>query len=386
VLIAARALDEALPAGDANEMVSLANRLMASALARESGGGVVAGFRGDDSLHDAAATADTIAAPATVEEELSLALTELEVGEVLLCSAAATLAPQAARADASSALSDAIDHLDIATGDLAKAGVWAVSGLIGKSKPTPKDFFDQLPETVNGIIKRTANHGLATVGGLTKIPIAHLEPAFATAWSAAGASVNGIAGVGALVKVALRAIERALKALARLVPEKIGQQIRNWTEDWWNQHAEHVAEILAQRVLSAAELQAFIEDAIKDAKAAVNEAAENAEAAISEAAEFSSSLTQGYSRLVALDGQHARISKVIERIINVLSRLIGPLAIAFPAAAPWVYVSGGSGMVTAMGVSVWVGRDYLDAGVPFEHVPGVRVIVTDAIITPVQKG
>lgn len=371
VLLAARDLDEALPGGNADEVTSLSNRLLLSALGRESAG-AVAGFYPDDSRNGAAAASAASAASATVEQELSLALTELEIGEVLLTSAAATAAPQQAdRAKASSDLSDAIDHLDTASGYLAEPGAPAVSGLLGNRQPSPEAFFDQLPKTVTGIIDRTAQLGGASVKGLTKIPVAQLQPAFGAAWSAAETTVSTVPGVGALVQVGLRAIARALRALAQLVPEKVRAQIRDWAGDWWDQHAEHVAESLARRVLSAAALEDFLAERVKDAR---------------KRTDLDSSLKRGYSRLVDLDGRHTRISGVLERIVAALSRLIGPLALAFPAAAPWVYASGGGGVVTALGVSVWVGRDYFDAGVPFERVPGVRVIVTEAIVAPVLNG
>jgi hypothetical protein len=336
-------------------------------LARESGG-AVAGVRPDDSQNDLNTESGTVAASASAEDELSLALAELEVGEVLFTSAVATAAQQeAARAQASLALSDVIEHLDTAAGYLAQVGDPAASGLLSGSQPSPKAFFDQLPKTVNGIIDRTAGLGLATVKGLTKIPVAQLQPAFDIAWSASETALGAKAGAGALMKAAMRAVARALQALTQLVPEKLRQQVRDWAGDWWQRHAEDVAERLARRLLSAAELEIFIAKAVGDAE---------------KRTDLDNFLKQGYSRLVELDGRHARIMKVIGQIVAVLSRLVGPLALAFPWAAPWVYGSGGGGMVTALGVSMWIGRDYLDAGVPFEREPGVRVIVTDAIIAP----
>jgi hypothetical protein len=371
VLLAARDLDEALADGNADEVTSLSNRLLLSALGRESGG-AVAGFQPDDSRNGAAAAPTARAAPATVEQELSLALTELELGQVLLTSAAATAAPQQEdRAKASSDLGDAIDGLDTAAGYLAEPGAPAVSGFLGSRQPNPEAFFDQLPKTVTGIIDRTAQLGVATVKGLSRIPVAQLEPAFGAAWSAAETTVGTVAGVGALVQAGLRAIARAVRALAELVPEKLREQVRGWAGDWWDQHAEHAAESLARRVLSAAALEDFLAERLKDAR---------------KRTDLDSSLTRGYSLLVDLDGRHTRISSVLGRIVAALSRLIGPLALAFPAAAPWVYASGGGGVVTALGVSVWIGRDYFDAGVPFERVPGVRAIVTEAIVAPVLNG
>jgi hypothetical protein len=360
VLLAARDLEEALDAGDEDDIVSGANNLLSSALARESGG-VVAGFRSDE-----ASAPPSTAAPGSVEEELSLALTELQVGEVLLTSAAVTV-PQrsAASAEVKSALSEAIDDLDDADDRLAQVGAPAVSGFFSDRKPSPEDFFVQLPKTIDGIVQRTAHLGLATVRGLTKIPTAQLQPVFGTTLSAAETASG--AAVGALAKAGMRAIARALQALATLVPENLRQQVRDWTKDWWEQHAEGLAESLVRRVLSVAELQAIIGQAVEAAK---------------QRADLSQALRQGVGRLSDLDERHARVMKVIERIVVALSRLIGPLVMAFPVAAPWIYGSGGGGMVTALGVSVWIGRDYLDTGIPFERVTGVRTIVMDAVAAP----
>lgn len=369
VLLAARTLDETLPSGDADEVAALANSLLSSALSRESGG-TVAGFHGDEPPGDAAAGA--AAGPITAAEELSLALTELELGEVLLTSAAAAAARQQEdRVQAGLALGDAIDRLEFAADDLGRPNGPVVSGFLGARQPSPEAFFDQLPETVTGIVTRTAELGVATVKGLAKIPAAQLQPAFGTAWGIAEPALGALPGVSALARAGARAIARALRALARLVPEKLRQQVPGWAKDWWEQHAKEVAQDLARRALSAAEIDAFIAQAVADAK---------------ERSDLDGSLRDGCSRLVELDGQHARTVKVIERIVEVLSRLVGPLALVFPPAAPWVYASGGGGMVTALGVSVWLGRDYLDTGVPFERVPGVRLIVTQAIGAPAGNG
>jgi hypothetical protein len=332
----------------------------------------VAGFRHDESQADVAAAPGTIAEPATAEEELSLALTELEIGEVLLTSAAAAAAgQQAERAQAGWALGDAIDRLDTAADDLGRPSAPAVSGFLGTRQPSPEAFFDQLPKTVAGIVDRTAELGAAAVQALAKIPAVQLQPVFGAVWSLAGPAVKAVPEVSALAHAGMRAIVRALRAIAQLVPEKLRQQIPGWAKDWWEQHASDITQDLARRVLSAAELDAFISKAVADAK---------------QRTDLDGSLREGYSRLMELGERHARTVKVIERIVEVLSRLVGPLAVVFPPAAPWVYVSGGGGVVTALGVSVWIGRDYLDSGVPFERVPGVRRIVTQATSAPTASG
>lgn len=366
ILLAARDLEEALDAGDDEDIPSLTNSLLSAALAREAGG-VVAGFRADDR------GSETAPAPATLEEELSLALTELEIGEVLLAgSAAAPGAPTDDRAappsaqtvptpagiaptsDRITALSEAIDQLEDASNRLTEAGAPTLSSLFGDRRPDPEEFFTQLPKTVDQVIERTAGVGRAALTGLTKIPAAQLEPVFTSALSL-------VPDVNALARAAMRAIARALDALAKLAPEKLRKQVQAWAKEWWEQRADAIFTGVVRRALSVAELEAVMKATVDSARQKPHR--------------LEGQLQEGASRLLELDERHARLTKVIERIVSVLSRLIGPLVALVPAGAPWIYLSGGGGLLTAIGVAVWVGRDYLDTGVPFEQVLGVRAVL-----------
>jgi hypothetical protein len=358
VLLAARDLEEALDAGETDEAISLTGNLLSAALARESGG-AVAGFRSDD-----ASSAPGTAGLSTVEEELSLTLTELEIGEVLLTSAAATQPRPSAGGSATSApLGEAIDQLAEAGNQLVHAGAAPVSSLFGDRTGNRDDFFTLLPKTVDGIVQRTADLGVVTFGGLLKIPVAQLQPVVASAISAAEITLGAGKDLGALVKAGMRAVRRAVRALTELVPENLREQVRAWAKDLWEQRGASLLDALVRRVLSVAELQAAITQAV---------------ASIERRDDLDPALQNSAARLLELDERHSRITKLIERIVGALSRLIGPVVTAFPPAAPWVYSSGGGGMVTALGASVWIGRDYLDAGVPFERVPGVRTLLSDA--------
>ncbi len=369
VLLAARDLEEALDSGDDEVLPSLAGNLLSAALARETGGGV-AGFRARDG-----APVGPAPGPATAEEELSLALTELEIGGVLLSGSAAVVsrepetAPPVGEAapagattpagDVMSALSEAIDNLDDATTRLAQAGSPAVSGLFGESTPDPEEFFTRLPETVNHIVDRTVGVSRSAVTGLTKIPAAALQPVFTSALSV-------VPDVGALAKAGMRAVARALDALARLVPQKLREQVREWAENWWKQREGSVFDSVVRKALSAAELDVTIKAALE----AVQQRDDIPEGA----------LRHGVSRLLEIDERHSRVIKVIERVVGALSRLIGPLVALVPVGAPWFYLSGGGGLLTSLGIAVWIGRDYLDTGVPFERVQGIRTILAAATI------
>jgi hypothetical protein len=162
----------------------------------------------------------------------------------------------------------------------------------------------------------------------------------------------------------MRAVARALDALAKLVPEELRKQVREWAKEWWKQHGEGVFNRVVRKALSVAQLEAAM-------KAAVEAARQRTDLP-------EGPLRQGVSHLLEIDERHSRVTKVIERIISALSRLIGPLVALVPAGALWIYLSGGGGLLTAFGAAVWIGRDYLDTGVPFERVPGVRTVLTTA--------
>lgn len=358
VLLAARDLEEALDASDEEDIPSLAANLLSVALARESSG-VVAGF-----LSSTTASADAVSEPATAEEELSLALTELEIGGVLLSGSAAvglrgtepgTLPGTAAPAiDLTATLGEAVDNLQDSTARLADAGSAAVTGLFSERKSDPEEFFTQLPETVGHIVDRTVEVGRAAVTGLTRIPAAQLQPVFTSALSL-------IPDVGALARAGMRAVRRAIDALAGLVSAELLSQVREWAKQWWEQHVEGVFDGVIRRALSVAGLEA----AMKTTLAAARQRPELPDGP----------LLQGISRLQEIDERHSRVIKIIGRIVSALSRLIGPLVALLPAAALWIYLSGGGGLLTALGVAVWVGRDSLGTGVPFGRAQGVGAVL-----------
>lgn len=366
VLLAARDLQDALKEHESDEIGPLANDVLSAALSRETGG-VVAGFRDEPD-----GVPFEPSAVGTLEEELSLALTELEVGEVLLASAAVTKPDPSDQVDASATLGEAIDQLEAAQGRLSRAGDSLEQGLFGGAASKPEDFFVQLPATLDGIVQRTSQVGLATINGLVKIPAAQLQPLFGAGLGAVEAASDHF---GALVRAGMRAIRRALNALTRLVPHEIREKVGGWAKEWWDKHASSVTLDIVRRSLSVAEVQAAIAEAVADAQSR-SQSPKDLDAQARE--KLDGDLRVGASRLLELDERHKRITSIIERIVGALSRLIGPLVLAFPPAALWIYGSGGSGLVAALGVTLWIGRDYLDTGVPFERIDGIRLVVIKA--------
>ncbi|BCY08488.1 hypothetical protein [Actinoplanes sp. L3-i22] len=362
VLIAARNLEEVVGKGDENEVYALAGDLLSAALARESAG-AVAGFQ-----EQAAPAAEGVPAP-SAEDELTLALTELEVGEVLLTSAAATM-PDEPDPGSIGLLAGAVDGLSAAD-RLQEAGSSAVTNLFGGATADPLEFFTDLPATVGGVVRRTAAVGTDTVAGLATIPVSQVEPLFGAALSTAEALLHTGDQIAALARAGMRAVMRALRALAQLVPDNLRDQVSGWARKWWDGHADTIAEQLSRRVLAVGELEARIAGAVEAARFR---------------ADLDSSLREGADRLKDLDQRHGRIVDALARIVRALGRVIAPVAAAFPPIAPWILAAGGGGMVTALGITVWIGRDYLDTGVPFERVPGVRLVVAHATGTPALGG
>src|SRR3954452_20701013 len=89
VLLAARDLQEAVDAKNVDDLPSLANGLLMAALAREARD-PVAGFLAEPPEPDR----PEANAPPPLDEQLSVALAEVEVGEVLLAGAAALDLPE----------------------------------------------------------------------------------------------------------------------------------------------------------------------------------------------------------------------------------------------------------------------------------------------------
>jgi hypothetical protein len=327
VLLAARDLQDAVDENESEEVGPLAANVLTAALGRESDN-VVAGFR-----EEVATGPPDPRTEQTLEDELAFALAELEVGEVLLASAAVTDPRPPKQIDPGATLSEAIDRLEAAQQPLVAAGEPVEHGLFGR-KLAPDEFFTQLPATVDGVVQRTSHVGLTTVKGFAKIPATELKPLFGVGLGAMDQLGEWLGDqANALVKAGIRAVKRSLQALARLVPEGVRQKIG-------------------------------FDSPIADD--------EESRARLDE------SLRRGAGSLRELDERHKRLMSVIERIVDGLSRLIGPLVAFFPAATPWIYGSAGGGLVAALGITVWVGRDYLDTGVPFDRVEGVRLIVASA--------
>lgn len=336
VLLAARELESAVAYGDGSEIRARGQDLLRAALSRESAG-VVAGFRPEGA-------ADRAAGTTTREDEVSLVLAELEVGEVLLAGSVVA-APDAGYtflAPATEALADATERL-------RPPSASAVVGFDGEPAH-PGDFYALLPKTVEGIVDRTTAVAQRVIGGLGAIPAAQLQPALSTALSAVPQGAP-------LAKAGMRAVERALRALGDLVPAEIRDPVKAWVRQWWDDHVDGILHTNVRRALGVAQ----VETAMSSAEVRPRPAEDL--------------LSRAVTELDRIDSGHTGATKVIDRIVAVLSRLIGPLALLQTAAAPWVYAAGGFGLLLAFGAAVWIGRDYLDTGTLLDRVTGVRAVL-----------
>lgn len=343
VLLAGRDLEEALLDGDEDEIRAGRAHLLNAALARE-GAGAVAAFQAENAP----------AGPSTpgIEEELSVVLTELEVGSLLLAGSAA---PASSSPEAATVLGDAADRLETASAELAVAGTPAVRGLFGQSRPDAASFYKLLPQTVDDVVTRTAQLGSSVVGGLTKLPAAHLHPVLA------GATALLPDDIGALAAAGLRAIKRAVEALRALVPANLWDTAVSWAREWWTEHAAEAIRDVVRVALSVVPLEEQIARRFPPDRPLDGSA--------------DAALQTGASELLTLGERHARLVKIIDMIVHALSRVIGPLILVVPAVAAWAYLCAGTGLLAALGIGVWIGRDCLDSGVPFERIAGVRTIM-----------
>jgi hypothetical protein len=345
VLLAARDLEDAVAGGEA-DIVGLQWQLLNAALARETGG-VVAGFAASDAPSGEATEEE-------LEDELSSALVELEIGNVLLAGSA--VVDTASASTAGAALADAVDNLQAARQLAAPQPQPIVRGLFGGTETLPEDFYTLLPQMVGDVVDRTVGVVNGALGGLAKIPAAHAQPVL----TGIASVVPGLSG---LAQAGMRAIRRAVDKLTRLVPERMRSVVVEWATQWWGRHGANQVSHAVRSALSVDELDRQIAEDVTQVRAEMQ-------------ARPADRLRRGSDDLAALADRHTRLTKMIDRIAKALSRVMGPLIALFPPAAASVYITGGSGLLAAVGIAIWVGRDYLDSDVPFARVDGVRTILT----------
>lgn len=349
VLFAAQDVRKAWDAGDEDRAYAAANSLLDTALARESGG-VVAGFEGASLPIDDAP-------PETADVQLARVLAEIEIGDVLLT---ASVPPSVAKANPSAkrTLTTAMGILDEVTTESSE-GVSATSAFRGGREFNRNVFLDELPKTVKLVVDGTEHVGKSAFSGLAAIPVAQLQPVFAGVLSA-------VPNFRAIAQAGMRAIKRAVEAILSLVPQDVRNKITALAKEWWEKAGGVITAKAVHHVLALDELEAEIKtrtQAVRDRPNGIP----------------LEPLRQGWGTLQEVQDRFSRTNKIISSIVSALSRLIGPLVALIPTGAPWIYVTGGVGLLAATGAAVWVGRDYLDAGVPFERVVGVRAILRQAI-------
>jgi hypothetical protein len=173
------------------------------------------------------------------------------------------------------------------------------------------------------------------------------------------AATTTLPDAGPLVAAGLRAVQRTLQALQRLIPGEFVGALRDWAKQWWDQHADPVVDRVVRGLLGAEGVKTAARDAL-------------ARPGLSD-----DRLRSGYDRLVEVDERHERTIETVRKIVRILTRLVGPLAALFAAVAAWLYGIGAVGYLLALGAGVWVGRDYLDTGGLAAAIPGVRAILAE---------
>jgi hypothetical protein len=336
---AGRALVDAAQFGDLVEIRMAEQRLLGAVSAYEGAGGAAgtAGFSGGPGLP----------AQITEEDALDAVLIDLDVGRVLL-TAGATADPVEPRT--SDLLADALDALDQATTPVKPPGGTAGFSGGAPQTPTAETLTVQFEYTVDGIVDRTAAVGRNVLVGITSLPASTLQPVL-------GGVIAAIPQVGPLVRAGVRAVQRAVDALVRLVPAALRDQLQSWAAQWWEQRVEATAEHVVRSLLA-------VDAATAAARTALAESVTPAK------------VGEAQGSLADLDGRHRRVIGIVNRIVTAITTLVGPLAAMFAAAAAWLYGAGAAGLLLALGAAIWFGRDYLDSGIIGDRVPGVRTILT----------
>jgi hypothetical protein len=238
-------------------------------------------------------------------------------------------------------------------------GVSATSAFRGGREFNSGVFLDELPKTVKLVVDGTEHVGKSAFSGLAAIPATQLQPVFTGLLSA-------VPNLRAIAQAGMRAIKRAVEAILDFVPQDVRNKITALAKEWWEKTDGVVTAKIVHHVLALDELEAEIKTRTQTVR--------------DRPKDFPlEPLRQGLETLHEVQDQFSRTNKIISSIVSALSRLIGPMVALIPTGAPWIYVTGGVGLLAATGAAVWVGRDYLDAGVPFERVVGVRVILRQAI-------
>jgi hypothetical protein len=351
VLRAGEALQSAVEIGDEVEIQAAVAALRRAAEARELAGGVVAGFSPSITRYEPQAAPEA-------DEALAQVLTELNVGETLL--AASSVASERGVQPAPALLPDALESLKEAALLIERSVDTVTAGFKEREPPLRgpalEVFRDHLPRTVDAIVTRTAGLGKDVVAGLVAIPASAVQPAVV----GAVAAVTAIPDVGPLVGAGFRAIQRGLQALERLVPTEALGKLRQWAGEWWEQRADPALDRVVRGLLGAEGVQTAAREALTRPGYAEDR------------------LRTGYVRLVELDERHERTIVTIRRIVRVLTKIVGPLAVVLTAVTAWLYSIGAVGYLLALGAAVWVGRDYLDSGALVQVVPGMRTILHEA--------
>jgi hypothetical protein len=347
VASAGRALVEALDFGDEVEIQAATAELLRVAEDRESGGTGWAGLTGPSARPSGGA-------PVTPDDALDQVLAELEVGGTLL--AAGGLAERPDKPAARTSLAMAVDDLDGVTSGLAGGGAAGTVGFTARphdAGPPAELFRERLPGTVDAIVRRTTDVGGDVVKGLAGIPAAAVQPVLAGA-------VALVPEGSALVKAGLRAVQRAMRALEELLPKDVRDKLRDWANDWWRERREALGHRLVAAMLSVGALQQLVQDAVRRTDLAPQR------------------LATACDRLGELDARHDKVVGTIGRIVRVLTKLVGPLALLLAAATAWLYAAGALTYLLAFGAAIWLSRDYLDTGALLDRVPGIRTIVREA--------
>jgi hypothetical protein len=231
---------------------------------------------------------------------------------------------------------------------------WSFTADKYAAQPPLEVFHSRLDAAVDAIVTRTVGTGTEVMKGLASIPVSTVQP-----WVSSAVSVLGsIPKTGPIVQAGLRAVRRAVAALERLVPDAVRRELRKLADRWQGEGERGIVEVTARRLLGVSKVDSAAKQAL----------AQHLD---------DSKLRAGASELDELSARHERTTTVVNRILRVLTSLLGPLVATFAAVAAWLYGAAAFAYVAALIAVLWIGRDCLDTGELWDRARGVRTILAE---------
>lgn len=365
LLWAGRALQDALETDNEEQIEAAAAALLQVAQQRQTPGEAVRRaasraprWNGETGI----ATAE----PSLTTEDLTVVLSQLGCGHVLL---AAGLAVGEEDAPATSA--PLIRALDLYAADtrLAEAAgetaALSIAPETHEGRPAVDVFRSSLDTTISAVISGTVSVGSAATADLSILPTPTVESLLAMTADA----LDTLPQSGPMTYAGLRAIHQVVHALEEMVPESLRGEIRRLARRWWEE----------QNAVTE-DSDPFVVEAVARHLLGVDDV-EEAVAGMPIRMVTEQRLRAATISLEALSDWHQRVTHIMIGIVRDFAKLLGTfVGGGVSETAAWLRNAAALGLVSALGAALWIGGGYLHTRLPGERIPGVRSILDE--LTP----